>query len=107
MEELKNIIPTYRVYIITNIVECSKGQCYSPSSATIKKDVQENFPTNEEWNNVAFRKELKNMVKAGDLNQLRNKYKLSANYKRVQACPKVWANKKVYQDEEDYGNYRR
>ena len=55
------------------------------SLIAIKKHMQANMPTDKKWLNATFLKALKDGVKAGDFTQVKNSYKLSAEYKKKAA----------------------
>ena len=57
------------------------GQPNGPSLTIIKNYVKENLPTDIEWNIPTVLRELRNMMKDGDLRQLRTNYKVSEDYK--------------------------
>lgn len=55
------------------------------SLISIKKHMQENLPKDKKWLNAHFLNALKTGVTAGDLVQIKNSYKLSADFKKSTA----------------------
>ena len=49
---------------------------------SIKKSMQAKLPKDKVWQNAIFLKTLKSMTAAGDLVQVKNSYKLSADFKK-------------------------
>ena len=52
------------------------------SMISIKKHMQANMPADKKWMNAMFLKALKDGVKSGDFTQVKNSYKLSADFKK-------------------------
>ena len=72
---------TYKTGIIKAIEELKDRS--GSSMASIKKHMQANLPADKKWMNTMFLSSLKSGVKSGDLVQVKNSFKLSADYKKV------------------------
>ena len=78
---------SYKEGIIAAITELNDRT--GSSMIAIKKHMQANLPADKKWMNATFLKALKNEVANGDLVQVKNSYKLSADYKKNKASVRV------------------
>ena len=84
---------SYKAGIVDAITELKDRS--GSSMQAIKKVMQEKLPKDKKWQNAIFLKALKSMVAAGDLNQTKNSYKLSPEYKaKMKSSAKKPAAKK-------------
>ena len=87
---------SYKSGIIAAITELKDRT--GSSSIAIKKHMQANLPADKKWLNGMFLNALKKAVADGDLVQVKNSYKLSADYKKKAAAaskPKKAPKKKA------------
>jgi histone H1/5 len=71
---------SYREGIVAAIVTLKDRQ--GSSAIAIKKHMQETMPKDKKWLNATFLTALKHGVAAGDFVQVKQSYKLSADFKK-------------------------
>jgi linker histone H1 and H5 family. len=86
---------SYKAGIIAAITELKDRS--GSSMIAIKKAMQEKLPKEKKWMNATFLSTLKKGVADGEFVQIKNSYKLSADFKKAlakKAAPKKVAPKK-------------
>ena len=72
---------SYKAGIVEAITELKDRN--GSSSIAIKKHMQEKLPKDKKWMNATYLASLKKAVADGDLVQVKNSYKLSADFKKA------------------------